>query len=79
MLPDPHRRRIDIPLALAAVFAMLWAVARASVQSITMDEADTYLSFVGRPAPFHWWPFPNNHILNSALMRMFSLISECRI
>jgi hypothetical protein len=74
MLPDPHRRRIDLPLALAAVFAMLWAVARASVQSITLDEADTYLSFVGRPAPFHWWPFPNNQILNSALMRMFTLI-----
>jgi hypothetical protein len=74
MLPDPHRRRIDLPLALAAVSAMLWAVARASVQSITMDEADTYLSFVGRPAPFHWWAFPNNHILNSALMRMFTLI-----
>jgi len=41
MLPDPHRRHIDLPLALAAVFAMLWAVARASVQSIAMDEADT--------------------------------------
>lgn len=74
MLPDSHSRRIDLTLALAAVFALLWAVARASVQSITMDEADTYLSFVGRPAPFHWWPFPNNHILNSALMRMFTLI-----
>lgn len=74
MLADPHRRRVDLPLALAAVFAMLWAVARASVQSITMDEADTYLSFVGRPAPFHWWPFPNNHLLNSALMRMFTLV-----
>src|SRR5271156_4555231 len=74
MLPHPHRRRIDLPLAVAAVFAMLWAVARASVQSVTMDEADTYLSFVGRPAPFHWWSFPNNHILNSALMRMFTLI-----
>ena len=74
MLPDSHSRRIDLTLALAAVFAMLWAVARASVQSITMDEADTYLRFVGRPTPFHWWPFPNNHILNSALMRMFTLI-----
>lgn len=53
---------------------MLWAVARASVQSITMDEADTYLSFVSRTAPFHWWAFSNNHILNSALMRMFTLV-----
>src|SRR5579871_767625 len=74
MLVGPGRRRIDLPLALAAGFAMLWAVARASVQSITMDEADTYLDFVGRAAPFHWWPFPNNHLLNSLLMRMFTLI-----
>jgi hypothetical protein len=74
MVPNPDRRHVDLPLALAAVFAMLWAVARASVQSITMDEADTYLDFVGRSAPFHWWPFPNNHLLNSLLMRMFTLI-----
>ena len=74
MLVPLQRRRADIPLLLAAVFAFLWAVARAKVQSVTMDEADTYLSFVSRAAPFQWYPFPNNHILNSALMRMFTLI-----
>jgi hypothetical protein len=36
--PDPHRRRIDLPLALAAAFAMLWAVARASVQSVILPK-----------------------------------------
>lgn len=64
----------NLALAATAGFAMLWAVARAWVQSITIDEADTYLTFVGRAAPYHWWAAANNHILNSALMRMFTLV-----
>jgi hypothetical protein len=74
MEPKPSGNRIDIPLLIAAVFAFLWAVARASVQSITMDEADTYLTWVGRPEPFQWYPAANNHFLNSALIRVFTSI-----
>jgi len=54
------------PLILAALFAIVWALVRASVQSITMDEAQTYLFFVARSDL--WFPFSNNHILNSLLM-----------
>lgn len=66
--------RVDLPLLILASFAFLWAVARACVQSITMDEADTYLTWVGRPEPFQWYPSANNHFLNSALMRVSTSI-----
>ena len=37
-----------------------------SVQSITLDEADTYFWFVRNSDVFY--PFPNNHVLNTLLM-----------
>jgi hypothetical protein len=55
-------------LLLAALFAIVWAVARACLQSITMDEAQTYLFFVAPPQI--WYPFPNNHVLNTLLIWM---------
>jgi hypothetical protein len=55
-------------LILAALFGVFWAILRACVQSITIDEADTYLFFVGRSARFIWYPSSNNHVLNSLLM-----------
>jgi hypothetical protein len=57
-------------LAATALFALLWAIARACVQSITIDEADTYLVWVARPSPSHWEASSNNHVLNSILMRL---------
>jgi len=53
---------------------MLWVIARASVQSITIDEADTYLAFVARPNLASWTASANNHVLNSLLMRLFTMI-----
>lgn len=53
-------------MILAALFPMVWAVIRASVQSITMDEADTYSWFVSTSNV--WYPFSNNHILNTLAM-----------
>jgi len=61
-------------LAGTGVFAALWIVARARLQSITIDEADTYLMYVGTPSPSHWIPASNNHVLNSALMRLSSTL-----
>src|SRR5215471_6915403 len=57
-----------------ALFAFLWALARACVQSITIDEADTYLAWVARPNPSHWEAASNNHVLNSLLMRLFTSV-----
>ena len=57
-------------MAATAIFALLWAIARAALQSITIDEADTYLVWVARPNPSHWEAASNNHVLNSLLMRL---------
>jgi hypothetical protein len=53
-----------------AVFALAWAVARAALQSITVDEAVTYNIFVFNRR-FLWYA-ANNHILNSTLMYGFT-------
>ncbi len=51
---------------------MLWLVARAAVQSMTIDEADTYLAFVAPPFATQWSAAANNQLLNSLLMRLFT-------
>jgi hypothetical protein len=74
VLSDERNPRHSPLLIGTGVFALLWVVARASVQSLTIDEADTYLSWV-RPAwPSHWSAYANNHVLNSMLMRLFTSI-----
>ena len=55
-----------------ATFAMAWAVVRARVQAMTIDEAVTYINFVLPKEPTFWTPHANNHILNSVLMRIFT-------
>jgi hypothetical protein len=66
----PVNRRVfqELFLLLAALFAVFWAILRACVQSLTIDESDTYLSFASRSARFIWYPSSNNHVLNSLLM-----------
>jgi hypothetical protein len=63
-------------LLVTALFAMCWAIARAAVQSITIDEASSYLVFV-RHADLHFYPAANNHLLNTLLewfsTRLFGL------
>jgi hypothetical protein len=53
-----------------AVFALAWAVTRAAVQSITIDESVSYNLFASR----HLYLLfnANNHILNSTLMYGFT-------
>lgn len=60
----------DYVMLFFAVFAILWAVTRACHQSITMDEAMTWRAYVAPAAPNHWTAHSNNHVLNSALMRL---------
>jgi hypothetical protein len=63
-------RRVFQELALpaAAGFAIFWAIFRAEVQSITIDEADTYVFFAAKSLNNIWLPATNNHVLNSLLM-----------
>jgi hypothetical protein len=67
----PVNRRVfeETCLIAAALFAIFWAVLRACVQAITNDEADTYFWFVARPG-YAFYPFSNNHVLNTVLMWM---------
>lgn len=58
------------PVVLLAAFAAIWIVCRAVVQSITLDEADTWYRWVSTDFPSHWEPHSNNHVLNSTLMRL---------
>lgn len=60
-----------MPRVPSAVAAFLWVLARAHVQSITIDEATTYEVFVAPADPYHWSAGSNNHILNSLVMRLF--------
>lgn len=55
----------------AAGFALFWIIARAVLQSITIDEADAYDVFVWRTNPAHWEASSVNHLVNSLLMRLF--------
>jgi hypothetical protein len=68
--PPRRRGRADLGLYGTAACAFAWLVARACIQSITIDEADTYLAFVGRSSPSQWEAAANNHVLNSLLMRL---------
>ena len=61
---------IHWPLIIAGCFAVLWIVHRALVQSITLDEADTFHHWVATALPSHWESHSNNHVLNSTLMRV---------
>ncbi len=62
------------PLVLLALFAISWAVARACVQAVVIDEAETYDIFAGRSMPSQWEPASNNHILSSLLIRLSTTI-----
>src|SRR5260370_7289005 len=57
---------------LTACFAMVWFVLRAHFQSITHDEADSYIGYVLQDWPSHWYPSNGNHVLNSILMRLLT-------
>ncbi len=56
----------ELLLPTVGLVAIVWAIIRACVQSLTLDEADTYFWFVAKGEIWH--PFPNNHILNTLLI-----------
>lgn len=64
----------DSPLLIAAAFAMLWVIARACVQSITFDEAFSYLTFAAPAWPAQWTPSSSNHVLHTALVRLVTSV-----
>ena len=70
----PIRADSRLLLKITALFAMFWVVARACVQAITIDEAVAYSNFALPTIPSHWVAHSANHVLNSALMRLFTSV-----
>jgi hypothetical protein len=61
-------------LLCLAIAAVCIVVVRACLQSITVDEADSFLQYARNSQPSHWWPVSDNHVLNSLLMRLVTAI-----
>ena len=53
---------------------MCLVVARAAIQSATLDEASSYLGYCALDWPSHWYPTSGNHVLNSIVCRLFNTI-----
>jgi hypothetical protein len=57
-----------------AVFAFVWAVARARIQSVVGDEASTYLGYIHGATAQQWLPAASNHLLNTLLVQLFTSV-----
>ena len=66
--------REHLALVIAATLAMCVLVARACLQSITLDEASSFLGFANTSWAAHWYPANDNHVLNSILMRLLTAV-----
>jgi hypothetical protein len=62
--------RNNIALFCLAAVAVLLVIARACLQSVTIDEANSCLGFARNPLPLQWYPSSDNHVLNSLLERL---------
>ena len=69
---EPFRSHVVLYLLAAAALAIV--VIRACVQSMSIDEATSILIYVNAPAGLHWYPASGNHVLDSALARLFASI-----
>lgn len=58
------------PLTLTALAVLALVALRMAHQSITIDEATTFVLFVQAPEPLQWLPSANNHLLNTLGMRL---------
>jgi hypothetical protein len=74
-MPDRiNPARHDVVLLLLTCFAMAWVIARACLQSVTIDEADSYLAFASADWAAQWYPSSGNHVLNTILMEIFTSV-----
>jgi hypothetical protein len=71
---QPFSRIPDYVLIFLALFALAWAIARACLQAVTGDEGEAYVMWVADPQLSHWFPSPNNHLLNTILAGWFTSI-----
>jgi len=64
----------DWGLLFLAVVALCLVIVRACLQSVTLDEADSFLLFAGQSWPAQWYPSSGNHVLNTLLERLAATI-----
>lgn len=71
----PQRILKDAGLLVGlSIMAFSIVVVRACLQSITIDEAVSYLVFAKAPWPAQWYPSSGNHVLNTILTRLITTI-----
>jgi hypothetical protein len=71
----PRKLWYDNRLLLGlSITAFCVVVVRACIQSITVDEAGSYLIFARESWPAQWFPSSGNHVLNTILMRLITTI-----
>src|SRR5580658_4521561 len=66
----PAGWRGSAPIAFLACVAFCWLVVRACIQSVTIDEADSFRMFAVGPTGVEWYPSSGNHLLNTLLERL---------
>lgn len=57
-------------LILLSLLAFCLLAARACIQSVTIDEADAFISFATRGGDLVWYPAAQNHVLYTLLERL---------
>ena len=67
MLSKPLSRH-NLALLVVAAFPLIWSVIRATIQSVTIDEAYTYRYFAAKSLSTVWTGDSNNHVLNTLLI-----------
>jgi len=73
--PYPTRSwKEDWALLFLAAGAVSLVIIRACLQSVTIDEADSFLLFADQSWPAQWYPSSGNHVLNTLLERLVTSI-----
>jgi hypothetical protein len=63
-------RKYSWDLILLSIAVVCYLAARACVQSVTIDEADCFMTFATGYGDAAWYPSAQNHVLNTLLERL---------
>lgn len=66
--------RKNVVLYLLAAMVLTIVIVRVCLQSMTIDESNKVLVFVNASTGAHWYPSSGNHVLDSALAKLFTSI-----
>jgi hypothetical protein len=74
VLGNRRRENSDAVMLCIGIVAMCVVIARAYLQSATIDESYSYLHYSALSWPSHWYPTLGNHVLNSIVVRVVTTI-----